>query len=1057
MTHAVRGQSVERRQLTILFCDIEGSTVISTQLDPEDLRELIVAYRQCVTEVISRFEGYVAQHVGDGTLAYFGYPSAHETDVERAIHAALMLANAVAELPTTPRIKVRIGIATGIVAIGDFSEEAGLGHHDAFGAAVNVAARLQEIASPGGVAVSDLTKNIAGPLFQFRNSGEFIFKGIEQAVDVWEVISPSATASRSQALERQSLCPLVGRDAEMALLLDTWLRTKNGRGGTILLRGDAGIGKSRIVLNFLEHLKADQGSVLRYYCSAQHTDDAYFPIRSELERGAGIGLHDTQETKATKFRELLSGLPGVTSEKASLLASLVSSAPRSSTSDYVSPRDHRRALLQAVMSRIEPVGERPLVVSIEDAHWIDSTTSEILMALVERAGAQRMLVLVTARPEYRPDWQTAPEVTIHDVSPLDDKSISLIVARVAGRTVLPDTLVARIVGRSDGVPLFAEELTKATIESGNVPEEGDLAPRTATVPATLRASLAARLDRVPVAKHIAAVAATIGRDFSYELLASVSDVGRDELQNGLNQLVASDLIEQHGAIPQGHFSFKHALLRDAAYAILSRERRHATHRSIADALENRFPSLSTAQPQILAHHLTESEQPEKAARYWLDAARRASERYAGAETVSYATRGLEGLRVMPEGLDRARSELDLLVLLGPALIATIGHAADPTIEAYERARNLMRDVSRSPHWDIILLGLGSGYWARAEHRAAITLVSEFVAEAERRAEQGPSCVAYRLAAAAHLVVGEFAVAAAYGEKALGHYDPANHRHLISRYGTDAGVGAACQWAIAAWHVGHTARTTELLKFANTHAQRLAHPNTTAYALYYGGAFPAFIRRDFEALHGLANRLKDYAARHNLPHWFEHGMVLEGFSLAQRGAPADGIESAREGLELCEKSGHKSVRPVFLAGLAEAYMLCRRFGDARRSIEAAFSFAERTEGRWMDAELCRLQGALALASGGSVNMQRAERCFRHGLEIARQQKSNSLELRLATSLAEVWSDSGRSSEAGNLLASVRQKFCPQHDGGAAMNTRMRHPNEPSALSCIRLELGKEHSR
>ena len=286
---------------------------------------------------------------------------------------------------------------------------------------------------------------------------------------------------------------------------------------------------------------------------------------------------------------------------------------------------------------------------------------------------------------------------------------------------------------------------------------------------------------------------------------------------------------------------------------------------------------------------------------------------------------------------------------------------------------------------------------------------------------------------------------AYGEKALRYYDAVNHRHLISRYGTDAGIGAACQWAIAAWHVGHTAKTRELLKFANIHAERLAHPNTTAYALYYGGAFPAFIRRDFEALHGLSTHLKSHAARHDLPHWFEHGLALEGFSLAHRGAPAKGIESAREGLELCEKSGHKSVRPAFLTGLAEAYMLGRRFGDAQRSIEAAFSFAKRTKGRWMNAELCRLQGALALASGGSANIQRAERCFRRGLEIARQQKSHALELRLATSLAEIWSDSGRSSEAGNLLASVRQRFPAEYDRRCFENrleAREQHATAPN---------------
>lgn len=1006
-------QPVERRQLTIVFCDIAGSTALSTRLDPEDLREVIVAYRLCVGDVARRCGGYVAQHVGDGTLVYFGYPAAHESDAERAIYAALELNRAVSALAIDHRISIRIGIATGVVVVGDFSEEAGLGTHCALGEAPNLAARLQEIAAPGSVVVCDLTKTIAGPLFEFRSLGQFTFKGTDRAIPVWEAMAASPTASRSHALQRRGLPPPVGRDAELTMLHQARLRAKRGEGGTILLRGEAGIGKSRLVLSFLQQLEGEEASVLKYYCSSQHTEDAYFPLLAELERAAGIEARDAQDARAEKLARILNRLPGMTPEQSALLVTLASSAPTSPPSQPVEPRERRRAVQQALLARITlTAAEQPLVVLVEDAHWADPTSNEVLHALIERAGARAILIIVTARPEYQPAWLAAAAASVRELAPLSDADIETIVTRVAKGRALARPVIRRIVARSDGVPLFAEELTAATLASGDVPDDSELSLPAAAMPPTLRASLVARLDRAPLAKQLAGIGATIGRDFSYDLLAAVSGVDAAGLKNGLDQLIASGLLEQDGVIPDARFTFKHALLQDAAYGTLLRRRRAALHARIAETLETAFPALSAAQPQILARHFTKGLQPERARPYWLAAARIASERYANLEAVSYATRGLEGLRAARESAARARAELDLLAVLGPALIATIGNGADATLKAYERGRALMRDVRSSEHWDVILLGLGSGYWTRADHRAAIEVATEFVDEAERRGEDGPSCVAHRLAAAAHLIVGNFARGAQHGEIAYAFYDPACHRNLVSRYGTDAGTGAACQWALGAWHMGDVARSSEILGFANAHAEHIAHPNTTCYVLYYGGAFPAFVRRDFERVREFTERLKTFAASHDLPHWFDHGLALEGPALAHGGKPTQAIESAREGLERCERSGHKSARPTFLAGLAEASMMAGRFDDATRAIEAALSFTQATEARWMDAELWRLRGALALASGGTANLSQARRCFSRGLEVARAQGSRSLETRLAASLAEL-SDRGLTIETDDL--------------------------------------------
>jgi class 3 adenylate cyclase len=593
----------ERRHLTVMFCDLVGSTPLSARLDPEDLRGIIGAYHRCVTEIVEGFGGFVARYMGDGVLVYFGYPQAHEDDAERATRCGLALVDRVPQLDQAEELHVRVGIATGLVVVGGEIVE-----HDVAGDTPNLAARLQALTEPDTVVIAASTRRLIGDLFEYRNLGEKELKGIAGPVSAWQALRPSGVESRFEALRGSALTPLVGRDKEIDLLLRRWARAKSGEGQVALVSGEPGIGKSRLVAELAQRLQAEPLLRLRYFCSPYHQDSALFPFIDQLERAAGFAREDLPAARLEKLEALLA-LATPLEEDVALIADLLSlPASEHHPLPSLSPQRKKEKTLEALIRQLEGLaGKQPVLMVFEDAHWMDPTSRELLDLTVDRARSLAVLLIVTFRPEFQPPWTGQPQVTMLALNRLDRRDGGALVAQIAGGKALPDAVVAQIVDRTDGVPLFVEELTKSVLESGM---------SLVGIPTTLHDSLMARLDRLASVRLMAQIGAAIGREFSYQLLHAVARLPEEELQAALARLVASELVFQRGRPPEAVYSFKHALVQDAAHSSLLRSSRRQLHAQIADTLEIQSPVLMESQPELFAQHYAEAGLVEKSVAYW---------------------------------------------------------------------------------------------------------------------------------------------------------------------------------------------------------------------------------------------------------------------------------------------------------------------------------------------------------------------------------------------------------------------------------------------------------
>src|SRR3984957_1809153 len=663
----------ERRQLTVMFCDLVGSTALSEKLDPEELQGLLHAYRTLCGDVIAHYDGFIARYVGDGILTYFGWPAAHEEDAERAVRAALEIVYSVKRASSTENLSVRIGIATGPVVVG---EAAGVGEQSklAVGSTPNLAARLQGLAAADQIVIATSTRRLVGDAFDLTDLSEHDLKGIAEPVHAWRVERALVTESRFDANRGgAALTPLAGREEELDLLLRRWSQAKDGEGQVVLLSGEPGIGKSRILSALRERLDAQGVQALRFQCSPYYVNSAFWPVIDNFERALKFTRDETPDAKLDKLEPLVFMQYGRPVADVRFVASILSIPCEQRYGALpMTPQKHKDETLRTLVDITEAAARKqPTVMVVEDAHWADPTTLEVLDLLIHRVRTVPLLVVLTHRPEFQSRWSGQGHVGALNLSKLTRGQSAAMVSTLTDGKTLPGELLEQILTRTDGVPLFVEELTKSILESGELKEVGDhydyAGPaRAVTIPNTLRDSLMARLDRFMPVKEIAQIGAAIGREFSYELIEAVAPIPQAELDDSLARLSASGLAFRRGTPPDATYTFKHALVQDAAYDSLLKSRRQELHDKIARLIEAQFPNIKTTEPEVLAHHLTAAGLAEAAVPLWQAAGELALKRMTLTEGLSHLDQGLGLVFTLPRSSERDASELGLRIRLGTA-------------------------------------------------------------------------------------------------------------------------------------------------------------------------------------------------------------------------------------------------------------------------------------------------------------------------------------------------------------------------------------------------------
>jgi len=1009
----VKLRSAERRQLTIMTCEIVGLAALSTQLDPEDLRTVNADCHRYCREIIARHHGSVAGYQNDRVLAYFGFPDAHEHDAENAISAALMLIGSAAQLGAGLKAELlpRIGIASGVVVVGDAADAANEGA--AVGETPNLADRLQTVAEPGGLVIAESTRRLVGGMFAYRDLGRLTLEGLAEPAQAWQVLGASALASRFEAQHGMRLTPLVGREEELDLLARRWQRAKGGDGSAVLVTGEPGIGKSRLIVALAERLKADPHATLSYFCSPHHSESAFYPIIAQLERAAGFERHDTPEAKREKMAARLElGLEH--QEDAILLAELLSiPAGNSDARVKTSPQRRKQKTFEALLRRFEKLSrERPVLMVYEDVHWIDPSSRELLEMVVERVDHLPAVLVVTFRPEFIASWTGQPHVTTLSLSRLGRREGTVLVERVAGNNALSEAIKTKIVERADGIPLFVEELTRAVLE-GSAREEDERTPSLA-LPATLHAALTARLDRLgPVVKELAQFAAAIGREFPYELLMHAAKKSDAELQGALRALSDAGLVSCRGTPPEATFLFKHALVRDVSYATLLRAQRQQLHTRIVSAIEEQLPEIAVAQPDLLALHCTEAGLTEKAVGYRLEAGRQAVARSAMTEAVAQLQSGLDLLARLPENPGRAQHELDLRIVLGRALTTTKGWGAPAVAETIVRARALAEQLDR-PDCLVPLLYLQRVFHAvRAEHKLALSLAEQMQKFGEARNDEATVLLSRYLQGFNRFDLGEFVAARALFEQGHGLKDPARRAVYAALTPEDPYAVNLARLALTCAFLGYIDQARAGVAAALSEARRFDHAYTLAFVLSVvcwveevAGA-PDEQGRHAAALVALSNE-------NGFLYWSGLGLLHQGRSLTVLGQAQEGLALIENGFSQLRATGAVMHTPRALIYLAEAYAKVGRLHEGLNCLAKASQVTEATDERWSESGLYQLRGDLCHAAGDGAA---AEQNYHRALAVARRQCARPFELRAATSLGRLWCRQGKCAEASDLLAPI----------------------------------------
>jgi len=1013
--------AAERRQITAMSCEAIGVTARADGIGLEDLHEAIGAFQHCVSAIVDRHDGFVARHLGNTVLVLFGYPAAHEHDAEQAIRAGLELCAAVRtlRLGVNAPIRCRIGIATGMVIVGDLVAVGEIRDHGIVGDAPDLAVRLQMSAQPDTVTIEPTTWRLIGNLFDCRDLGALNTNGHPEPIRRWQVLGESIVASRFEALHGSELTPLVGRDEEIDLLLRRWARAKAGDGQIILVSGEAGLGKSRTTEALEERLHGEPHLRLRYFCSPYHRDSALFPIIDQLGRAAGFARDDAPALKLEKLEALLART-APPDEDVALLADLMSlPAAERHPLPNLSPQRKKERTLQALIRQIEGLAHgKPVVTVWEDAHWLDPTSRELLDLTVEHVRSLPVLLIVTFRPEFQPPWTGQPQVSMLALNRLDRRDCTALIAQIAGSKTLPGEVVFAIAERTDGVPLFVEELTKSILERGLLREENDryvldrpLQPL--AIPATLHASLLARLDRLGSARHLAQIGAAIGRQFSYALMRAVSRLPEDELQADLGQLVASELVFQRGTPPDAVYSFKHALVQDAAHGSLLRNARQHLHAQIAEALAAHSPEIVESQPELLAQHYAEAGLVEKAVVFWGKAGHRSVARSAMAEAAAQFQKGLDQLALLRDIPERRQKELELSSALGAVLNVVKGSGAPETGQTYARARELWEQLGSPVEFIQVPCGQSRYHAHRGELDIALRLDQDLLRLSRRRNDSAGLVMGHYSSGRNLMWVGSFASSRSHLEVVLALYDPNSHQSLLRQTGIHPQLAAQAALGVVLFCLGFPDQALAQSNKAIAGARRLPHPPSLAMSLGMDALLLSIIGDDM----GLEQRTDDLVAvatDQGFPFYRATGAIFRGWVKAKNPDVTEGLSLLRAGSSAYSATGATAWMPWYIALLAGACEIAGQIEEGAARLDQALQLVEKTGERWFAAELDRQRGRLLLRQGLPED---AEELYRKALGIAREQEAKLWELRAAASLARLWRDQGRRAAARDLLAPV----------------------------------------
>lgn len=983
-------REAERRNLTVMFCDLVGSVALSTELDAEDLRDLIRAYQQTCASAIARYDGHIAQYLGDGVLAYFGYPVAHEDDARRAVHAALDAVESLAPLAARwhreagVTLRVRVGVHSGQAVVGEMGA-AGHSQMLATGETPNIAARIQGLAEPNTIVISEATQNLVRGYFRLDPLMRRPVEGIGQPLALFRVIGRTGASTRLAAVGDESLLPFVGRGALVDELQQRWSAAVAGQGHAVMLQGEPGMGKSRVVRALRERLALPPSAVVELQCSPYQQSSAFAPMIETLERAFGLVREHSPAERGAALAAALAVVPSSNPpETLTLLSDLLSVERPPGHADLgVTPQRQRRRTIELLMELLlQRARRQPLLLVVEDMHWADPSTLDVVDEIVQRASEAALLVVMTHRPEFVPAWARAAGVTQVTVGALENEAAAAIVRNVNSGRPLPGGLMQLVLARAEGNPLYLEEITRVVLDAGAMHEEPLDAER--SIPATVQESLAARIDRLGPAKPIAQLAAALGRQFSYELLRVMADMVPTGLEHALEHLVSENLLVQQGTPPQADYSFKHALLRDAAYQSLLRSRRREIHATIARTLVERFPQTCEAQPEVAARHYTEAGDSAEAITLWRKAGERAMARSAQAEAAAHFGQALALVRKLPAGPERTQAELGLLMTLGPLQMATRGYADPSVAQTYREAREICNAIGEAPQLVPVLFGLWAYHVVGGDLRIALYLGDQILRQLQDAGDDGGLLLeAQVVRGVTQYFRGDFEDACATLRAGIALYDPARHRAHAQVFGQEPGMALHIYLAKALAVVGDATGAAVHAREAARIAEETGHHHTSGFCMTYEMVVH-LLAGDAEAVAPLAEDCAALAREQCFPIWEAASELLGGWAAVTRGDSARGLPRMREGLSRWRATGTTLYAPYWAGLLAEALAAQGQIDEASVLIDAAVGEEEGGEERLSLAELWRLRAALALQRHGRAAEAGARADLAQAMALARAQ-------------------------------------------------------------------------